>query len=197
MFPKAQNPPFRRLLCVALLLAWGLAGESRAQETTGTREIKVPYALSWGDPPEKVREMIHAVKAREIACSEKAPGRTVLEAEGLGLADPLLRKSVFNFRNGSLDEVELQYADSAWDPEKALDFFARTRRRIDERYGPGTLMVNKVREKASGEKSAKNMTYTLVIYRWNQPAIALELEFYGVEGGEKSLQLVTLHYKAP
>jgi hypothetical protein len=141
--------------------------------------------------------MLHAVKARETAFSVKIPGRAVLEAEGLGVGDTLLRKSLFTFKEGSLVEVELQYGDPSWDSEKTLDFFDRTRRRIDERYGSGTLLVNKVKERPTGDNIPRSVTYTLIIYQWIQPAAALELNFYSVEDEEKSYRLVSLHYKTP
>ncbi len=160
-------------------------------------EIKVPYALGWGDGIDKVREMINAVKARETGSSEKVPGKVVIEAVGLNVGDLLLKKSLFTFRNGLLAEVELQYADASWDGDKAVDFFDRTRRRIDERYGAGTLMVNKIKEAPSGENIPKDATYTLIIYNWIQPVAALELNFYSMEEKEKAFRLVSLRYKAP
>jgi hypothetical protein len=120
-----------------------------------------------------------------------------MEAEGLGVGDTLLRKSLFTFKEGSLVEVELQYGDPSWDSEKTLDFFDRTRRRIDERYGSGTLLVNKVKERPTGDNIPRSVTYTLIIYQWIQPAVALELNFYSVEDEEKSYRLVSLHYKTP
>jgi len=175
-----------------------------AQQKQNAKEIKVPYQLTWGDTAEKVREMLHAVKAEETGCSEKAPGKVVMEAQGLAIGDPLLKKSIFTFRNGSLVEVELQYGDATWDASKAPDFFDRTRRRIDERYGPGMLLVNKVKETAPDAgtgKTPKDMTYTLIIYQWSQPSVALELNYTSVEEGTgetaKALRLVSLHYKAP
>ena len=180
------------LACALLLFAF----PCRAQQTS-SQGIKVPYALAWGDSIDKVREMLNAVKARETALSQKSPGKFVLEAEGLGVGDQLLKKSLFTFRDGSLVEVELQYGDPSWDGEKTLDFFDRTRRRIGERYGTGELIVNTVREHASGEKVPKDVTYTLIIYQWVQPTASLELDYYGVEGVEQALRLVSLHYKAP
>ena len=180
------------LACALLLFAF----PCRAQQTS-SQGIKVPYALAWGDSIDKVREMLNAVKARETALSQKSPGKFVLEAEGLGVGDPLLKKSLFTFRDGSLVEVELQYGDPSWDGEKTLDFFDRTRRRIGERYGTGSLIVNKVRDRPSGEKVPQDVTYTLIIYQWTQPTASLELDYYGVEGVEQALRLVSLHYKAP
>ena len=180
------------LACALLLFAF----PCRAQQTS-SQGIKVPYALAWGDSIDKVREMLNAVKARETALSQKSTGKFVLEAEGLGVGDQLLKKSLFTFRDGSLVEVELQYGDPSWDGEKTLDFFDRTRRRIGERYGTGELIVNTVREHASGEKVPKDVTYTLIIYQWVQPTASLELDYYGVEGVEQALRLVSLHYKAP
>ena len=182
--------------CFFLIALSPIVQPGRAQ-SPAVQGIKVPYALSWGDTAEKVREMLHAVKAREIAFSVKIPGRAVMEAEGLGVGDTLLRKSLFTFKEGSLVEVELQYGDSSWDSEKTLDFFDRTRRRIDERYGPGTLLVNKVKERPTGDNIPRNISYTLIIYQWIQPAVALELNFYSVEDEEKSYRLVSLHYKTP
>ena len=180
------------LACALVLVAF----PCRAAQPSG-QGIKVPYALAWGDSVEKVREMLNAVKARETALSQRSPGRFVLEAEGLGVGDQLLKKSLFTFRDGSLVEVELQYGDPSWDGEKTLDFFDRTRRRIGERYGTGELIVNTVRERASGEKVPQDVTYTLIIYQWTQPTAALELDYYGVEGVDQALRLVSLHYKAP
>ena len=192
-FPRSRRSIWGCMLVACALLQLSMRGEGAGS----SREIKVPYALTWGDSAEKVREMLHAVKAKETGLSEKALGRFVLEAEGLGVGDPLLKKSLFTFREGSLVEVELDYNDPSWDGDKALDFFDRTRRRIDERYGPGTLLVNQIKEHPSGDKVPKDMLYTLMIYRWNQPAVALELNFYSVEEKEKSYRLVSLHYKLP
>jgi hypothetical protein len=195
-FPNSACLAHKGALLLLLLAGAGLIMPCRAQDT-GIREIKIPYALSWGDSAEKIRGMIAAVKARETACSEKGPGTVVIEAEGLGVGDPLLKKSLFTFREGSLVEVELQYGNDSWDGDKAVDFFDRTRRRIDERYGAGTLMVNKVKEVPPEEGIPKDLTYTMIIYRWTQAMVALELNFYSMEGNERAYRIVSLHYKTP
>lgn len=185
----------RRVLpAVLLILCCTVAGAQQQQPAQG---IRVPYGMSWGDSPEKVREMIRAVKAQEISCVTKSPGKDVLEAQGLAVGDPLLKKSLFSFREGSLEEIELQYGDSTWDAEKTLDFFDRTRRRINERYGTGTLLVNKVKERPDGEKVPSDMNYSLIVYEWSQPSVVLQLDYYAVEEKEKALRLVSLHYKTP
>ncbi len=168
----------------------------RAQQQV-VQGIRVPYGMAWGDSPEKVRDMIRAVKAQETGFSTKSPGKDVLEAQGLAVGDPLLKKSLFTFRDGSLVEIEMQYGDSTWDAEKTLDFFDRTRRRINERYGTGTLLVNQIKERPAGEKVPEGMSYTLIVYEWSQPAVALQLDYYAVEEKEKALRLVSLHYKTP
>jgi hypothetical protein len=194
--------PRRTALRVALAgAALALCAWPCVAQQASALAIKVPYALNWGDSVEKVREMLQAVKARKTALTQKSPDRFVLEADGLGLGDQLLKKSLFTFREGSLVEVELQYSDPSWDGEKTLDFFDRTRRRIGERYGTGILIANKVKERPSGEKIPQDMTYTLIIYQWAQPTAALELNYYSVEEGDaeklKALRLVSLHYKTP
>jgi hypothetical protein len=190
------------LLVVALMLLAGILRIAPcAAQPPSAQAIKIPYALVWGDSVEKVREMLNAVKGRETAFSQKAPGRFVMEAEGLGVGDQLLKKSLFTFRDGALVEVELEYGDSSWDGEKTLDFFDRTRRRIGERYGTGILIVNKLQEHPAGDKVPQGMAYTLIIYQWTQPTVALELNYYSVEEGSgesaKALRLVSLHYKMP
>lgn len=188
---------FRRgLAALVLLSAFSSSDPCRAQDA-GIREIKIPYGLSWGDAPEKIRDMITAVKAHELSDTQVTPGKTVIEAEGLGVGDPLLKKSLFTFRDGALVEVELQYANETWDADKSVDFFDRTRRRIDDRYGAGTLMVNKVKDVPPGDNLPKDLTYTMIIYRWTQPMVALELNFYSMEENARAYRIVSLHYKTP
>jgi len=180
---------------VMLLLACGPV--LKAQEQKPVQGIRVPYGMAWGDTLDKTRDMIRAVKAQEISFETKGLGKDVLVASGLAVGDQLLKKSLFTFRNGSLVEIELQYGDPTWDAEKTLDFFDRTRRRINERYGVGTLLVNKVKEHPTGENVPEDMNYTLIVYDWSQPTVALELDYYAVEEKEKALRLVSLHYKMP
>jgi hypothetical protein len=187
----------RRMLVAGLILMVAGGFSPCHAQQTGTSEIKVPYALGWGDSPDKIHGMISAVKATETSCMEKSPGKLVIEADGLGIADPLLRKSLFTFRDGSLIEVELQYASPSWDAGKAVDFFDRTRRRIDDRYGAGTLLVNKVKEAPSDPTAPKDTTYTLITYSWIQPGAALELTFYSIEEKEHAFHLVSLRYRTP
>ena len=141
--------------------------------------------------------MIAAVKAHEVSSTEKSPGKVVIEVEGLGIGNPLLKRSLFTFRDGALVEVELQYTDPTWDGDKAVDFFDRTRRRIDERYGAGILLVNKVKETPVGDKIPKDTTYTLIIYNWVQPIVSLELNFYTMEEKENACRIVSLRYRTP
>jgi hypothetical protein len=188
-----MNAP-RTILVVLALLATEMA---TVAQQPALKEIKIPYSLSWGDNIDKVREMINAVKAHEISRVEKPGGKVVMEAEGLNISDLLLKKSLFTFKDGSLVEVELQYDDPAWDAEKTVDFFDRTRRRIDERYGLGTLLVNRVKEHPESGGMPKETTYTLIIYQWCQPTVSLELNYYSFEELEKHLRIVSLHYKTP
>jgi hypothetical protein len=185
------------VLAVLFPIMLGVCTAQQAPPQGAPKAIQIPYSMNWGDSVEKVRGMISSVQAKELSCTEKSPGKVVLEAEGLAIGDPLLRKTLFTFKDGSLISVELQYGSTAWDTEKTLDFFDRTRRRIDERYGTGNLIVNKVKEHPSEGNAPHDMTYTLIIYQWNQPAVSLELNFYSVEDGDKSLRLVSLNYRIP
>jgi hypothetical protein len=190
-------PLFARALAAFFVIGGGTGIAQQTASPGAPKVIQIPYSMNWGDSVEKVRGMISSTQAKELSCTEKSPGKVVLEAEGLGIGDPLLKKTLFTFKDGSLISVELQYGNAGWDAEKTLDFFDRTRRRIDERYGTGTLIVNKVKEHPEGEKVPREMSYTLIIYQWNQPTVSLELNFYSVEDGDKSLRIVSLNYKTP
>jgi hypothetical protein len=183
-------------LILACALCLGTCRVS-AQSEPAVQGIRVPYGMSWGDTPEKVRDMIAGVKARELSFMNKGSGKEVMEAEGLALGEPLLRKTLFTFRDGSLVEIEMQYGNPSWDADKTLDFFDRTRRNINGRYGVGTLLVNRVKERPAGEKVPEDMNYTLIVYEWSQPAVTLELDYYGVEKSDQTLRMVSLHYKKP
>lgn len=192
-------PPRQNFVCTLVaLIGLGMLSPFFCQAAaSSTMAIKVPYGVAWGASVENVREMIRAVKGTESAYSQKTAGRSVLEAEGLNVGDQLLLKSLFTFRDGLLVEVELEYGDPSWDTEKTTDFFDRTRRRIDERYGTGTLLVNKVKEHPSDAKAPGDVTFTLIIYQWSQPTVALELNYSSVEGNEKAVRMVSLRYKMP
>ncbi len=55
---------FRDVFLAVLFMKGGFLLPCQAQEHT-VREIKVPYALSWGDTVEKLRALINAVKGHE------------------------------------------------------------------------------------------------------------------------------------
>ena len=189
-----------RISVAGVLLAWvALMGMVHAanQPDQPVQGIRIPYGMSWGDTTEKVRDMIKGVKGKEVSFLTKSPGKDVLEAEGLGVGDTLLKKTVFTFRDGSLVEIELEYRDEGWEEDKAVDFFDRTRRNINGRYGVGTLLVNRIKEHPAGEKDADDKTYTLIVYSWSQPTAVLELDYYSFKEEEKELRLVSLHYKMP
>ncbi len=188
--------PLSFLRVFVLLCACVFLGTIPA-EAAAFREIKVPYGLSWGDGVDKVRDMLRAFKGKETGISDKAPGRTVLEAEDLGIGQPLMKKTLFMFKEGSLVEIEQQFNDPGWDGEKAADYFGEIRRRVDERYGPGTKMVEKLKEKPADNNAPSDMTFTLIVYRWSQPTVALELNLTSVEGSTRAFRLVSLHYKTP
>ena len=180
-----------------LVLLMAVTADARLLGAPTAQPIRVPYGMAWGDIPDKARQMIAAVKARELSCTDKGTGRQVMEIDGLGVGDPLLRKSLLTFRDGSLTEIEMQYGDASWDSERMTDFFDRTRRRINERYGIGSLIVNKVKEHPSDERIPDDITYTLIVYQWSQPSAVLELDYYAAEQEEKALRMVSLHYKQP
>ncbi len=85
-----------------------------------------------GDSPQLVEDTIDRAKAR-VTDTQTVNGRKVLVVQGH--PDPRLLCSKFTFDNDALIEVELEYADSAWDTSKIQSIFDQTRRNLDRKYG--------------------------------------------------------------
>lgn len=169
-------------------LAFICASAARAQQqpTVPTYdEIKPPFGLSWGESAERLAKLLKGAKAN-VVDRHDVDGRQAWVVEGLIQVG--LKRTVFYFRSGMLVEVELQYQSPDWDTAKYDDFMAQVRRRIEQKFGTGQLIV---RSKAP----EGDVMQTIVGYKWNQNNTAIQLIYYAAETASDSYRTVSVHYK--
>ncbi len=170
-----------RLITIMVCLACALLGKARAGE-----EIKPPFGLQWTETDTRLEKLLKGAKANVVEKRE-IKGREAWIVEGLVQAG--LRRTVFYFKNGSLNEVELQYENESWDTAKYDAFMTQVRRRIEQKYGIGQLIARS-RTPAEGD-----VMQTLVGYKWNQNNTAIQLLYFSAESGERVFRTVSIHYK--
>lgn len=169
-----------RFSLLALLGALALVTSVHAAE-----EIKVPFNFQWGESSKRLETGLNSVKARVVE-RKKVRDRECLVVEGI--PQRLLQRALFYFSGDSLNEIELQYGDPAWDAAKYSDFFAQTRTNIERKYGTGRIIA----QQNSQEDSIKQ---SLIGYQWTQPVTTLALYYYTAEKGTDALRVLSLHYR--
>ena len=140
-----------RLLFVNLAILLGSALSAVALE-----DIPPPFGFRWNDSAAKVEQVLVAAKAK-IVTREKKEKRDVWTVEGL--VQPGLKRTLFEFKEGFLVEVELQYEYDKWTIENYNDRMGEIRRYFDAKFGTGKL-VSRTRDTDS------DVVQTLVGYQW-------------------------------
>ena len=106
-----------------------------------------------------------------------------------GLLQPRLKRTLFYFKDHLLNEVELQYEDGTWDVAHYDTFLGEVRAKVEQLYGPGTLIA---RQKAP----AADVTETVVGYQWRLDNGTMQLFYFSAERGANVFRTVSVHYKA-
>ena len=149
-------------------------------------EIMPPFGLEWGESTERMERLVAGAKAK-VASRREVNGRTVWAVEGLKQEN--LKATRFYFRNGGLEEVELQYENPAWTEVEYNRFLVQLRSRIDQRFGAGRLT-------ARSREPVEAVTQTLVAYLWQKGPSQIELVYFSAEDATQAFRTVSLHYKA-
>jgi hypothetical protein len=168
------------LAAAALLIA--TADNTRA---AAPGEISPPFGLRWGETDIHVQELLAGAKAK-IVDRRDVSGRQAWTVEGL--LQTGLKRALFYFQENALVEVELQYQNDAWDVAKYDSFMGQVRRKVEQKYGAGTLLA---RTKGPEE----DVTQTVVGYKWEQNNTAIELFYYSAEKGAQVYRAVSVHYR--
>jgi len=166
-------------------LIWLLA--VRLAVGTGLAEaIKPPFGLAWGEKEERLEKLLTASKA---TISERKTVEGRMRWDVLGLLSPGVKRTVFFFRNGGLVEVELQYQKEDWPQEKYEEFMGQVREKLDQRFGTGQLIANKMLP--DGETMQR-----IVKWKWNQNNSAVELNYFSAERDQQVFRTLSVHYRA-
>ncbi len=157
------------------------AGHSQAQE-----EIRQPFGLTWGLEPKAFLTMTKGTPVK-VVDKKTEGGREIWTVEGF--IQPNLKRALLYFaRPGTLQEVELQYEQPAWDFAQFSQYMAQIRARIEGRYGQGILLTRK------REPNGKTITF-LEGYQWTQAFTTLQLFFFSATQGDQKFHSISLHYK--
>ncbi len=170
-----------RLLLGILLGSILCAARAQALE-----DIPPPFGFRWNDPAGKVEQVLVAAKAK-IVSREPKEKREIWTVEGL--VQPGLKRTLFEFKEGFLAEVELQYEYDIWSIENYNDRMGEIRRYFDAKFGTGKL-VSRTRDTDS------DVIQTLVGYQWIVGGTMLELFYFSAQRDPLVYRTITVTYKA-
>jgi hypothetical protein len=170
--------PFRPILLIlpAMLMA--------AVPASAQQEIKAPFGMQWGEPVARIQQVVTKAKAKVV--EERSAGqREVLVVTGI--VQEGLKRTLFYFSEGGLNEVELQYDREEWDDEKVAAWVATIKREADKKYGPGRIFADE-----NGNENG--LRHTLKAWMWPQNFVSLRLVHYTAQKGNDKIRRVSLHY---
>jgi hypothetical protein len=171
-------------LCALLALAAPAPAQLSAQEAV--KEIKPPFGLNWGETQDRLQRLLAGAKATIVTRRRTLDGREAWDVEGL--VQTGLRRTVFYFRRGELNEVELQYQKEEWDEAKYDDFMGQVRRRIEQKYGAGQQIIRKTAPEGT-------VMQTVVGFQWNLNNTEIDLYYYSAKDESHIFRTLSVHYK--
>jgi hypothetical protein len=172
--------PFRPAMMFFPLLLLGAVAAPAQQE------IKAPFGMQWGESPDRIRTVVTNAKAKVV--EERTMGsREVMDVEGI--VQEGLKRTLFYFEQGGLNEVELQYDREGWDDARINSWVSTIKTQADRKYGPGRLYADE-----RGE--TEGLQHTLRGWLWVQNFVSLRLVQYTAQKGEEKMRRVSLHYCA-
>jgi hypothetical protein len=148
-------------------------------------DIPPPFGFHWKDSMARVEAVLKGAKAK-IVSREKKEKREIWTVEEL--VQPGLKRTLFNFREGLLAEVELQYEYPDWSIERYNDRMGEIRRYFDAKFGTGKL-VSRSRD------TETDVIQTLVGYQWMVGNTMLELFYFSAQRDPLIFRTITVDYK--
>ncbi len=170
-----------RLLGAILVGLFGCALSAQALD-----DIPPPFGFRWNDSAAKVEQVLIAAKAKIVGRDKKEKREiwTVVD-----LVQPGLKRTLFEFKEGFLIKVELQYEYDKWSIENYNDRMGDIRRYFDGKFGTGKL-VSRTRDTDS------DVVQTLVGYQWIVGGTMLELFYFSAQREALVYRTITVTYKA-
>ena len=167
------------------LLAIGLCLSGPALGAADNQPIAPPFGLSWVETRSRIAQLIDEAHVR-LSQKETVAGRETWTVEGFDL--PGLSAVLFFFAGDTLEEMELQYRDPKWSLQQFGELMQQVKQQLDLKYGRGEVL-------ARSREPEKDISQTVVGYRWQQPGQALDLVFYSAEREPLAFRLLSMHYK--
>jgi hypothetical protein len=167
------------------LLAATIAFLMASSSLLGMDDIPPPFGFHWKDPKSRVETILKGAKAK-IVSREKKEKREIWTVQEL--IQPGLKRTLFNFREGLLAEVELQYEYPDWSIERYNDRMGEIRRYFDAKFGTGKL-VSRSRD------TETDVIQTLVGYQWMVGGTMLELFYFSAQRDPLIFRTITVDYK--
>lgn len=149
------------------------------------QEIRAPFGLQWGETPERLERVLKGAQATVVERRDLR-GRQMWTVEGI--VQPGLKRTVFYFENGVLNEVELQYQRNEWDDAQQLAWVEQIRRTAESKYGPGAVFLDETEDDDGITRVSKG-------YQWVQDYATLRLVYFTAAKGEQKYRTVSLHYR--
>ena len=151
----------------------------------------MPLGCSWGDPPERLEELIHSGGLTLVSSENPSSDKKVETVHGV--VGTALKQNLFVYEKNGLVEIEYQYDEKNWSEKSSQDFFDNFRRMFDAKYGPGIQLINKLDQQSNqGE-----IITSIIGYQWTQASCVLELFYYTAKQKDQTYRLISLHYKMP
>ena len=172
----------QRIFCLAVAIAVLFC----AQRADALDDIPPPFGFRWNDSSAKVEQVLVAAKAK-IVTREPKEKREVWTVEGL--VQPGLKRTLFEFKEGFLVEVELHYEYDKWTIENYNNRMGEIRRYFDAKFGTGKL-VSRTRD------TDTDVIQTLVGYQWIVGGTMLELFYFSAQRDALVYRTITVTYKA-
>lgn len=148
------------------------------------QQIKAPFGMQWGETLDRITEVVSKAKAR-IAGVSTVGDREALAVDGI--VQEGLKRTIFYFSEGGLNEVELQYDREDWDESRVGSWVTTIKQQADRKYGPGRIFADE-----RGEKDG--IQHTLRGWIWVQGFVSLRLVHYTAQKGTLRMRRISLHY---
>ncbi len=149
-------------------------------------DIPPPFGFRWNDADQRVERVLKGAKAK-IVTRDKSDAQEVWTVEGL--IHPGLKRTLFTFKGGLLNQVELQYEYPGWTLEHYNSRMGEIRRYFDAKYGIGRLI-------SRSRNNDTDVIQTLVGYQWVVGKSALELFYFSAQKEPMVYRNITVTYKA-
>jgi hypothetical protein len=147
----------------------------------------VPFGLKWGLSKKQIQRLT-SDQSIKIVDKQPVDEREAWTLEGF-TQDNLDRTVVYFDTKGRMNEVELQYREPQWTPEKYDGQMIYFKRNFERLYGTGRTIVH---------SKTKEGTATISIegYEWRTTSVILRLIHFAARRKAENYNNISVHYRS-